>query len=136
MPTTFFISLNLIVQNNISNRSSKVYKYDRVSRFSDDLCAINDNNEFLTLFKNIYSKKLELKVERQGNHTWFLDLDVKIENSVFAYKLFDKRDKFPFFMVRMPYLWSNLPSAIFCWSVISELARVARCTLKINDFIS
>ena len=26
----------------------------RVSRFTNDLCAINDGSEFLTLFKNIY----------------------------------------------------------------------------------
>ena len=38
-------------------------------------------------------------------------------------------------MVRMPYLWSNIPSAIFYGSAFSKLVRVARCTLKINDFI-
>ena len=41
---------------------------------------MNDDNEFLTSFKNIYSKELDLKVERQGNHATFLDLDIKIED--------------------------------------------------------
>ena len=52
----------------ISNGLSKAYEYDVVYRFIDDLHAINDDYEFLTSFKNIYPKKLDLRVERQGNH--------------------------------------------------------------------
>ena len=32
------------------------------------------------------AKKIELKVEYQGNHASFLDLDIKIENSFFVHK--------------------------------------------------
>ena len=53
-----------------------------------------DDNEFLTSFRNICPKELDLKVERQGNHVSFLDLDIKVEDSVFAYKPFDQRDEF------------------------------------------
>ena len=42
------------------NRSSKACKYHGVSRFIDDLCAINDDNEFLTSFENIYPMEEEL----------------------------------------------------------------------------
>ena len=77
--------------------SCDFYKYQVISRFTDAFCAINDSNEFLTLFKNIYPKELKLNVKHQGNHVSFLELDIKIEYSVFVYKLFDKRDKFPFF---------------------------------------
>ena len=83
----------------ISNESSKAYNYHGVSWLIHDLCTINDGNEFLTSFKNISPKELELKVEHQRNHDSFLDLDIKIEYCVFVYKLFDKRDKFPFFIV-------------------------------------
>ena len=83
----------------ISSGSSKSYKHHGISSFTNDLCAINKDNEFLTLCKNIYPKELELRVEHQGNHASFLDLDIEIEDSVFVYKLFDKRDKFPFFVV-------------------------------------
>ena len=81
------------VKQLISNGSCKAHKYHGVSRFIDDLCAINYDKKFLTSCKNIYPMKLELKVEHQGNHTSFLDLDIKIEDSVLVYKLFDKRDK-------------------------------------------
>ena len=86
-------------------------------------------------FENIYPKELNLKCEHQGSHATFLDLDIQIKNGVFEYKLFDKRDSFKFFIVRMPDLSSNIPSFIFYGSIMSEFLRVARCTLNYCDFI-
>ena len=94
-----------------------------------------DDNEFLTSFKNIYPKELDLKVERQGNHVSFLDFDIKVEDSVVAYKPFDKRDKFSLFIVRMPHLSSNIPSTISSGSMFSELLWIARCPLRTYGFI-
>ena len=123
------------VQLLISKGSPKAYKFNGTSRFIDDLCAINDDDEFSKSFKNIYPKELELKIEHQGDHATFLDLDIKVEDGVFVYKLFDKRDTFPFFIVRMPHFSSNIPSSIFYASAFSEFLRIARCTLRLNDFI-
>ena len=39
----------------------------------------------------------------------FLDLYVYIENGEFHSRLFDKRDKFGFDIVRMPFYCSNVP---------------------------
>ena len=80
-----------------------------------------DDNEFLTSFKNIYPKELDLKVECQGNHVSFLDHDIEIEDSVFVNKSVDKRDKSPLFIVRMPHLPSNIPSTVSTGSIFSEL---------------
>ena len=123
------------VQQLVSKGSKRAYKYHGTSRFIDDLCAINDGNEFSKSYKNIYPKELELKLEHHGKHATFLDLDIKIEHGIFIYKLFDKRDKFPFFIVRMPHLQSNIPSSIFYGSIFSEFLRIARCTLRFQDFI-
>ena len=71
-----------------------------------------DDNDFLTSFENIYPEELDFKVEHHGNHVSFLD--IKVEDYIFIYKPFDKRDKFSLFIVRMPYLSSNIPSTIFC----------------------
>ena len=49
--------------------------------------------------------------------------------------IFNTRDKFPFFIVQIPHLLSNIPSKIFCGSIFLELLRIARCTLRTNDFI-
>ena len=76
-----------------------------------------------------------MKCEHQGTHATFLDLDIQIVDGVFVYKLFDKRDEFPFSIVRMPDLSGNLPSFIFYGAVMSEFLRIARCTRQIEDFI-
>ena len=47
--------------------------------------------------------------------------------------LYDKRDDFPFSIVRMPYLDSNIPSKIFYSAYGAEILRSARVTNnKIN----
>ena len=121
------------VKDLISLGSQKAYKFHGTGRFIDDLCAINDGNEFYKSFKNIYPHDLELKVEHQGTHATFLDLDITIKDNIFVYKLFDKRDKFPFFIVRMPHLSSNMPSSTFYSSFCSELQRVSTRTLLLSD---
>ena len=70
-----------------------------------------------------------------GIHATFCDLDIRIVDGVFIYKLFDKRDEFPFSIVRMPDLSGNIPSFIFYGSIMSEFLRIARCTHLVEDFI-
>ena len=65
-------------------------------RFIADLCAINDHNDFSKSFKDIHPPASDLKVEHQGLHATFLDLDISIVEGRFVYKLYDKHDKFPF----------------------------------------
>ena len=67
------------------------------------LCAMNGNGTFSKPFNCIYPGELETKLEQNGEHACFLDLVIKTEDGLFAYKLFDKRDKFP--------------STIFCCSL-------------------
>ena len=97
---------------------------------------MNDKDDFFNSYnKGIYSKELQLKVEHHGTHATFLDLDITVENNIFRYKLFDKRDAFPFFIVRMPHLDSNIPSKIFYSSIYSEILRISRCTLFLEDMV-
>ena len=100
-------------------------KYHCAFRFIDDQCCINDSNDFEKSHNQIYPTELELKVEHSGNHATFLDLDITLNDGVFTYKLFDKRDAFPFFIVRMPHLDSNIPSFIFYGTFLSETLRIA-----------
>ena len=80
------------------------------------LCAMNDDGTFSKSFNCIYQGELETKLEQSGGHACFLDLVIKIEDGVFAYKLFDKRDKFP--------------STIFCCSLY-----IQKYTLKLEYFL-
>ena len=77
---------------------------------------------------------MELKCEHQGSHATFLDIDISINDGIFVYKQYDKRDSFPFEIVRMPYRCSNIPSSIFYSMILSEFLRLARTTLRFEDF--
>ena len=112
----------------------KARMFSNTFRFIDDLCALNDKGEFERNCKQIYPEELELKKENIGHHeASFLDLSIKIANKKFTTKLFDKRDSFPFYINRMPFLDSNMPSKIFYASIGSEILRIVRTTTELND---
>ena len=114
---------------------ARAMKFRNATRFIDDECNLNDGGEFGRSFNHIYPSDLELKCEHQGTHATFLDLDITVSNGIFVYKLFDKRDNFPFFIVRMPDLSGNIPSHVFYGSVMSEFLRISRPTLLYSDFL-
>ena len=60
---------------------------------------------------------MELKCKHLGMSATFLELDIMIQNNIFVYKLFDKWDAFPFSIVYMPDLLSNIPSKILWCSI-------------------
>ena len=114
----------------------KARRFSNVFRFIDDLIAINDWKEFEKCFKDIYTTELELGKENSGDQSaTFLDLHVVISDNKFHIDLYDKRDGFPFSIVRLPYLQSNLPSVIFYSSVSAEILRIARATSNQVNFI-
>ena len=49
-------------------------------RFVDDLCALNDGENFQKSYKEIYLKELVLKFEPSGYHAAFLNLNIAISN--------------------------------------------------------
>ena len=140
-PAPFWANLFLYTYENeymetlISSDKVKARHYHSTKRFIDDLCAINDGNEFGRSYRNIYPEELELKVEHHGQHASFLSLDINIVDGTFVYKLYDKRDAFPFFIVRMPHLQSNIPRNIFYSALVGEFLRIARSTLLLEDFL-
>ena len=113
----------------------KARHFHATKRFIDDLIAINDGGEFGKVFREIYPEELELKEEHAGEHANFLQLDISKEDDIFVYKLYDKRDAFPFHIVRMPHKCSNIPESIFYSALKGEFLRIARATLRLQDFI-
>ena len=77
----------------------RAYKFLRTSRFINNLYAVNDG-EFSSSLKHTYLTQLELNLEHQGEQATFLDLDIKNEDNVFVYKLFDERDRLFFLYFR------------------------------------
>ena len=99
----------------ISSDKIKARHFHSRKRFIDDLYAINGGGEFERSVCEIYPKELELKVKCQGDHATFLNLDETIKEGTFIYiyKLFDKRDPFPFSIKREPHVENNIPQRYF-----------------------
>ena len=140
-PAPFWANLYLYYYENefitrlMQTDKKRARNFINACRFIDDECNINDSGEFARSYKEIYPKELQLKCEHQGTHATFLDLYIQIVDDIFVYKLFDKRDDFPFSIVRMPDLSGNIPAFIFYGSIMSEFLRIARCTRLVEDFI-
>ena len=115
---------------------SDARKFGHTYRFIDDLIAINDGGMFENNIHEIYPPELELKKEHGGDQVSFLDLDISLIDKGFSIKLFDKRDAFPFSIVRMPYCSSNMPSNIFYSCIGAEILRIGHVTSNLNDFLN
>ena len=140
-PAPFFANLflqhyeSIFMKTLMKNNVVEARKFHGTYRFIDDLFTLNNNNVFGKSHRDIYPAELELKLEHSGTHATFLDLDISVENKMFVYKLFDKRDAFPFSIVRMPHFSSNIPSFIFYGAFKAEVLRVAKNTMRYCDFI-
>ena len=111
-------------------------KFGKTFRFIDDLNAINDGGEFEKIFSEIYPPELELKKENtDNNHATFLDLEITIINGRMETKLYDKRDAFPFSIIRLPYKNSNMPAKMFYSTIGAEFLRITRATSEITDLL-
>ena len=144
-PAPFWASLYLytyeeefitdLVKNGGKESKIRARHFHSCRRFIDDLCALNDGGEFGRSHSQIYPHELELKEEHYGDHATILNLDVTIEDRKFIFKLYDKRDDFAFFIVRMPHMSSNIPKSIFYSAFVGEFLRIGRSTLKFDHFV-
>ena len=106
-----------------------------IFRFIDDLNSINDVGEFVSNYSNIYSEELQLGKEDTDKHEGsFLDLNIKLKVGKFHFVVFDKRDSFPFSIVRMPHKSSNVPSSIGNSAIGAESLRIARASNNPESF--
>ena len=114
----------------------KARRFGNVFQFIDDLVAINDNGEFEKCYSDIYPPELELKKENiRYTEGKFLDLMINIRDDKFVISLYDKHNTFPFSIVRMPYLESNIPSKMFYSAFGSEILRFARNTSNFKRLV-
>ena len=113
------------------------HKFSNAFRFIDDLIVINDSNEFLRSHPEIYPEELELKRENDNEkEATFLDLHINIDpDGKIKTKLYDKRNYYNFFIVRLPHKSSNLPSRMFYSIISAELLRICSATTEFQDFI-
>ena len=123
LPTSFlYFYENELKKNDLI----KARKLCNIFRFIDDLNSINDGGEFKSNYSNIYPEELQLGKESTDKHeTSFLDLNFKIK---------DKRDSFPFSIVRMPDKSSNVPPNIVYSAIGAESLGIARASNNPESF--
>ena len=112
----------------------KARRFSNTFRFIDDLLTINDDNLFSENFRDIYPEELQLNLESSGDSVNFLDLNLKNIKGCVEVKLYDKRDNFPFSIVRLPFSSSNIPSAIFYNYFGAEILRIGRVSSNLENF--
>lgn len=106
-----------------------------VFRFIDDPTAINDCGKCERSSKEMYPSVLELKEEDWGNIEGSI-LDLFKQGNKSFMTLCDKSDVFPFSIVRMSHLTSNIPSKMFYGSNGKKILRFARVTNIKTNFIN
>ena len=142
-PAPFFANLFLFhheskwIKSVSYNNYAKAKKLFNTFRYIDDLLALNDHNEFNNSFKAIYPPEVVLNKENTSDQSaTFLDLSITIQDSKFDYKLFDKRNAFPFDIVRFPFRCSNIPNKMFYATIQAEILRICRATAQFDSFIA
>ena len=99
-------------------------RYSNIFRFIGDLSAFNDGGEFEKSYRKIYPSELELGKENLSDHqASFLDLKIFVSENKYELSLFDKRDAFPFAIVRMPHRSSNIPNKMIYSTICAEVLR-------------
>ena len=88
-----------------SNDKVKACHFHTTKHFIDDFGTLRMRVILRFLQRNL--------LEHSGIHVTFSNLDITVKDGVFSYKRFDKRDIFLFFIIRMPYIDSNIPKSIF-----------------------
>ena len=105
----------------------KARRLCNIFRFIDDLNSTNDVGEFENSYSNICPEELQPGEKNTDEHeASFLDLDIKVKDGKFHFGLFDKRDSFPFSIIRKPGKSSNVPSSIVYSGNGAESLRIAR----------
>ena len=79
--------------------------------------------------------ELQLNLENSGDTINFLDLSLTNNNGHIDVKLYDKRDNFPFSIVRLLFASSNIPSRVFYKCMGTEILRIGRVCSNVENFI-
>ena len=103
-------------------------------RYRDDCTTINVD-DFLDISANIYPLSLSLTQENNDRSMAnVLDMNVKLEDGSITTRVYCKADSFPFRVISLPYLESNLDKGV-CYRVFyGQMVRFQRlCTFR-EDF--
>ena len=114
------------------SREAEDLKFFR--RYRDDCTSLNIGN-FLEVANQIYPPSLTLTQENTDNKSAdVLDMNVELRDGNITTRVYCKADAFPFQVVSMPFLESNLDKGV-CYRVFyGQVIRFQRLCSKREDF--
>ena len=93
----------LEIFNTLNDLSNKVFVPNKTEDLNLNVFNIYLTRIFGSSYSNIYPEELQLGKKKNYKHEGSsCCLDIKIKDGKFQFCLFDKRDLFPFSIVRMP----------------------------------
>ena len=120
----------------VKSNYRRALKSNGCFRLMDDISSMNGDGVFDADKDIIYPASLKLKKENQGNISAdILDLSIKLQDDLFSFKLFDKRDHFKFDIVNYPDMSGNISASCGYGVVKSELRRYALLSSNFSDYI-
>ena len=119
------------IKNHLVSEADKL-KFFR--RYRDDCTSLNINN-FLEIASEIYPPSLTLTQENdQPNKVNVLDMVAEIQEGKIISKVYCKTDYFPFNVISLPFLQSNLDNRV-CYNVFyGQVIRFQRLSSLRSDF--
>ena len=95
-----------------TNRKDEARKFNHKGRYRDDITSCNDT-DFPNITHLIYPPSLALTKENDNDFTaTVLDMDVKISQDNYITKVYCKTDDFPFDVINLPFLESNITTRL------------------------
>ena len=107
--------------------------FNNISRYIDDLLAINNNGLLNNYAQEIYPSEMVLEQQNPTpNECTFLDLRLRIVEGEVCLSMYDKRDDFPFPIVK----FTNASSNVDCIRSHDPIHTTAYRELQANDKFS
>ena len=112
---------------------AEVQKLENFRRYRDD-CTVCNVENFLDIAQNIYPDSLSLTQENDDlSQANVLDMQANIDSNSIVTKVYCKTDYFPFHIISLPFLDSNIAKNICYLVFYSQVLRYQRlCSYRID----
>jgi len=109
-------------------------KFKHTARYRDDITSCNHTN-FPNIANQIYPPSLTLTKENDSDYAaTVLDMDVQIVQRNYVTKVYCKTDDFPFHVISLPFLESNISNKLCYLVFYGQVLRYQRLCSYMKDF--
>jgi hypothetical protein len=115
-------------------RKEEAKKFKHTGRYRDDITSCNHTN-FPNITDQIYPPSLALTKENDSDFAaTVLDMDVQIIQRNYVTRVYCKTDDFPFHVISLPFLESNISNKLCYLVFYGQVLRYQRLCSHLRDF--